>query len=222
MNPNDLDSLLKGMALEHQRLRRQVRWLTLGLALLLVLMVLGEVIRGPRSAREAEPGELKGTRLVLTDAEGRTRAELGLAPDAREPRLMLYHQDGRPWAALAMASPPGAPEGHEEASLVLQDEAGQARVSLGASQRNSGLVLHNPEGQPGLVLYAGADAQGLAISGGTVPRIHLRYNRHDEANLSELIFQDEEQRPQALLRGGRGGVSLELYRPDGEHAFRTP
>ena len=162
------------------------------------------------------------SRLVITDAQGRTRAELGLAPDAQEPQLVFYHPDGRRWAALAVATPPGAPEEHREAALFLHDEAGKARVTLGASGRNSGLVLYDERSIPGLALYVAPDSQGLVISGGDVPRIHLRYNQHDDAQLSELVFRDEQKRTQATLSGGRAGASLELYRPDGERTFQAP
>ncbi|WP_309889208.1 hypothetical protein [Archangium sp.] len=170
----------------------------------------------------ATPSELRVQRLVITDEAGRTRAELGLAPDAQEPQLVLYHPNGQRWAALAMVPPPGAPEGPREAALLLHDEAGKTRVSLGASGRSSGMVLYDPRGIAGLALYMEPDSQGLVISDGEVPRIHLRYNQHDDTPLSELILQDEQKGTQATLRGGRGGASLNLYRPDGERTFQAP
>jgi hypothetical protein len=225
MSTNNTDSLLVSIEREHQRLRQRIRWLTFGLVLTLALLLLGEALRWLRSSREAStaaPGELRATRFVITDKEGRVRAELGLAPDEREPQLVFYHPDGQRWAALAIATPPGAPESYREAGLFLLDETGKTRVSLGASAQDSGLVLYDAEGTPGLSLYAAEDAQGLVISGGNVPRIHLRYNQHDDGQLSELVFQDEQKRTQAVLRGGRGGVSLNFYRADGERTFQAP
>jgi hypothetical protein len=225
MSANDTGSQLGVLEREHQRLHRQVRWLTLGLLLTLALFIVGETFRWQRSSRELRmttPGELRVQRLVITDEAGRTRAELGFAPDAQEPQLVLYHPDGQRWAALAMVPPPGSPEGPREATLLLHDEAGKARVSLGASGRSSGVVLYDPRGTPGLALYVEPDSQGLVISDGTVPRIHLRYNQHDDTPLSEFILRDEQKGTQAVLRGGRGGASLNLYRPDGERTFQAP
>jgi hypothetical protein len=225
MSTNNTDSLLVSIEREHQRLRQRIRWLTFGLVLTLVLLVLGEAFRWLRSSREAStaaPGELRATRLVITDKEGRVRAELGLAPDAQEPQLALYHPDGQRWAALAIAPPPGAPETYREAGLFLQDQAGKTRVALGASEQDTGLVLYNPEGTPSLSLYAEPDSQGLVISGGNAPRIRLRYNQHDDGQLSELVFQDERKRTQAALSGGPAGGSLNFYRPDGESTFQAP
>lgn len=211
---------------ELRRLRRQVRWLMVGLALALALPLLGELFhwRPPPQPppRQDASGELRTRRLVITDAEGRTRAELGLAPDGQEPHLVLSHPDGQRWAALAVASPPGTPPEHREAGLFLSDEAGKVRVSLGAAQRNSGLALYQPEGGYGLALYVDPDSQGLVVFDGQAPRLHLRYNQHDDAQLSELIFQDAQRQRQALLRGGAGGSALELYRTEGERAFRAP
>lgn len=225
MSTNATGPLLGALEREHQHLRRQVRWLMLGLILTLALLLLGEVLRWQRSAREAPmapTSELRIQRLVITDETGRTRAELGLSPDAQEPQLVLYHPDGQRWAALAMTPPPGAPEGPRQAALLLHDEAGKARVSIGASGRSSGMVLYDPRGTPGLALYVEPDSQGLVISDGTVPRLHLRYNQHDDTPLSELTFHDEQKGTQVTLRGGRGGASLKLYRPDGERTFQAP
>lgn len=225
MSTNDSVPHLESIEKEHQRLRRQVRALTLGLSITLALLVVGEASRWLKPSREAHtapPGELRVSRLVITDAQGRARVELGLAPDAREPQLVFYHPDGQRWAALAMATPPGAPGEHQEAALILHDEAGKARVSLGASERNSGLVLYEERGVPNLALYVAAESQGLVISDGDVPRIQLRYNQHDDAQLSELVFQDEQKKTQATLLGGRGGASLEFYQPDGKRTFQAP
>jgi len=84
------------------------------------------------------------------------------------------------------------------------------------------MVLYGPRGTPGLALYVEPDSQGLVISDGRGPRIHLSNNQHDDTPLSELIFHDEQKGTQATLRGGRGGASLNLYRPNGERAFQAP
>lgn len=224
MSTDDANTPLRRMELEHQRLRRQVRWLTIMLVSSLSLLLLAESLRWRKSlgAPGEKPGELRVSRLVIQDDQGQVRGELGISPGAQEPSLAFYHPQGQRWASLAIASPPGAPPEHQSAALTLHDESGKARVSLGASSRDNGLVLYESEGRPGIALYLDTDSQGLVITGGGAPRIHLRYTEHDDARLSELIFRDEQRRTQAALHGGRGGVSLNLYRPDGESVFRVP
>jgi hypothetical protein len=220
-NTNETTPIPEPIYLEQQRLQRQIRWLTFGLAVTLTLLLLGEASRWVSSTQGAA-GEVRARRVILTDEQGRVRAELGLVPGGQEPELVFYHPDGQQWAALAMVSPPGAPEGRSQAALTLRDEAGEARISLGASVQETGLVLYDAEGAPGLALYTSEDAQGLVISGGGAPRVLLRYSHHDEAHLSELVLRDEQKRTLATLRGGSGGASLQLYRPDGEQAFHAP
>ncbi|NPD26450.1 hypothetical protein D7Y27_22180 [Corallococcus sp. AB004] len=223
MDTGDTNTALMRMEAEQQRLRRQVRWLGILLVGSLALLLVGELIRWKSAlgAPGERPSELRVSRLVIQDEQGRVRGELGLVPGAQEPSLAFYHPQGQRWASLAMATPPGAPPAHQSASLTLHDESGKARVLLGASGRDNGLVLYESEGHPALALYLDTDSQGLVIRGSDAPRIQLRYTEHDDARLSELIFRDE-QRTQAALRGGSGGGALNLYRPDGESAFRTP
>ncbi|MBN8471077.1 hypothetical protein JYJ95_31625 [Corallococcus exiguus] len=224
MNTGDTNTALRRMEAEQQRLRLQVRWLSILLVSSLALFLVGEWLRWKSSlgAPVERPGELRVSRLIIQDEQGRVRGELGLMPGAQEPSLALYHQQGQRWASLAMATPPGAPPAHQSASLSLHDESGKARIFLGASGRDNGLVLYEPEGHPGLALYLDTDSQGLVIRGSDAPRIQLRYTEHDDARLSELIFRDGQSRPQAALQGGGGGGALNLYRADGESAFRTP
>ncbi|RKI20353.1 hypothetical protein D7Y15_00830 [Corallococcus sp. AB030] len=224
MDTGDTNTALRRMEAEQQRLRLQVRWLSILLVGSLALFLVGEWLRWKSSlgAPGERPSELRVSRLIIQDEQGRVRGELGLMPGAQEPSLTLYHPQGQRWASLAMATPPGAPPAHQSASLSLLDESGKARIFLGASGRDNGLVLYESEGHPGLALYLDTDSQGLVIRGSDVPRIQLRYTEHDDARLSELIFRDEQSRPQAALQGGGGGGALNLYRPDGESAFRTP
>ena len=206
---------------EQGRLRQQVRALGVGVVLLTLLLIAAGVASW-RGAREAAPGDLRVRRLTLVDEAGRTRAELGFMPDGQEPHLVLSHPDGRPWATLSMAPPPGAPPELRQASLLLQDEVGKAAVSLGASGTRSGVSLHGAQGTLGVALYVEPDAQGLVISDGQVPRIHLENVQDEEASLSRLRLLDEQKREQSVLVGGPGGASFTLSRPDGERAFRAP
>ena len=224
MNTGDTDTALRRMEAEQQRLRRQVRWLSFLLVSSLALLLVAEGLRWKNSlgAPDERPGELRVSRLIIQDEQGRVRGELGLMPSEQEPSLAFYHPQGQRWASLAMTIPPGAPPAHQSASLTLHDESGKARILLGASERDNGLVLYESEGHPGLALYLDTDSQGLVIRGSDAPRIQLRYTEHDDARLSELIFRDEQRRTQAALQGGSGGGALNIYRPDGGSAFRTP
>ncbi|MBN9687737.1 MULTISPECIES: hypothetical protein [unclassified Corallococcus] len=223
MDTGDTHTALRRMEAEQQRLRRQVRGLSILLISSLALLLAGEWLRWKSSsgAHGEKPSELRVSRLIIQDEQGRVRGELGLMPGAQEPSLVFYHPQGQRWASLAVATPPGAPPAHQSASLTLHDESGKARILLGASGRDNGLVLYESEGHPGLALYLDTDSQGLVIRGSDAPRIQLRYTEHDDARLSELIFRDA-QRTQAALQGGSGGGALNIYRPDGESAFRTP
>ncbi|ATB27281.1 hypothetical protein [Melittangium boletus] len=224
MSMHDTGTQIESLEREQQRLRRQVRGLTVGLILLTLLLLVGEAVRwlGPRGLEPTAPGALRVRHLTLVDEAGRTRAELGFMSDGREPQLVLSHPDGRPWATLSVAPPPGAPPEQRQASLLLQDEAGKAGVSLGASSTRSGVVLHGTQGTLGLGLYVEPDSRGLVISDGEVPRIHLQHDQHEEASISRLRFLDEQRREQAALVGGSGGGSFKLYRPEGERAFQAP
>lgn len=213
MSPAEIPSRLEVLEREQQRLRLQVRGL-LGLLLLGAGFGAWRTWGGER--------ELRVARLVLMDGAGRPRAELGLATDSQEPRLVLSHADGRSWATLELASLPGAPPEARQATLALQDETGAIRVGLGASARDSGLVLYTSQGAPALSLYASEEAQGLTVSDGRSPRIHLRYNQHDDAERSELLFWDERQRPRVDVTAGRGGSSLRLEGPEGQRVFSAP
>lgn len=221
MSTNDIGSRLESLEREARRLRQWVRGLAGGV-LLLVLGVLGVEAMRWRGRESAAPAALRVRHLTLVDDEGRTRAELGFPPDGREPHLVLFHPEGRPWATLAMMPPVGAPSEPPQASLLLQDEAGKAAVALGASGSRSGLTLHDAQGALGVGLYVEPDARGLVVSDGESPRIHLQHARDEEVSLSRLRFVDEDRRERAVLQAGPGGVSLQLHRPDGQRAFQAP
>ena len=220
MNTTETPSRLEALEHEQQRLRRQVRWV-LGLAIGWPFLVLGVGFAGLRASGGA-PGELRVSRLVLVDGTGRSRAELELASDSQEPRLVFTHPDGHSWAVLEMAALPGSPQEHRQATFTLHDETGTARVAMGASSQDSGVVLYQSRDAPGLALYNSDESRGLVVSDGRSPRIHLRYSQHDDAELSELLFWDEQKRSQVEVSAGRGGTSMRLQNPDGQRVFSAP
>ncbi|WNG16616.1 hypothetical protein [Cystobacter fuscus] len=220
MSMIETPSRLESLEHEQQRLRRQVRWV-LGLALAGPLLVLGADLALSR-ASGGTPGELRVSRLVLVDGAGRARVELELASDSQEPRLVFTHPDGKPWATLEVAALPGAPKERRQATFTLHDETGVARIGMGASSQDSGVALYQSQGTPGLALYHSQESRGLVVLNSRVPRIHLRYNQHDDSELSELLFWDEQKRVQVDVTAGRGGTSMSLQNPDGQRVFSAP
>lgn len=220
MPTSEPPSMTESLGHEPQRLRRQVRWV-LGLALAWPLIVLGAGFAVSRACGGA-PGELRVSRLVLVDGAGRSRVELELASDSQEPRLVFTHPDGKPWATLAVAALPGAPEERRQATFTLHDEEGVARIGMGASSQDSGMAFYQAQGTPGLALYNSQESRGLVVLNGRVPRIHLRYNQHDDSELTELLFWDEQKRVQVDVTAGRGGTSMRLQNPDGQRVFGAP
>lgn len=220
MSTSEVPSILESPGHEQQRVHRRMRWM-LGVALVWPLLVLGAGLAVWR-ASASSPGELRVRRLVLVDGAGRARGELALVEDSQEPRLVFNHPDGKPWATLAVAALPGAPKEHRQATFTLHDEAGDARIGLGASLQDSGVALYQSRDTPGLALYASQESRGLVVLNERVPRIHLRYDQHDDSELSELLFWDERKKARVEVTAGRGGTSLRLLAPDGQRVFSAP
>ncbi|WNG26163.1 hypothetical protein F0U62_20645 [Cystobacter fuscus] len=93
---------------------------------------------------------------------------------------------------------------------------------MGASSQDSGVALYQSQGTPGLALYHSQESRGLVVLNSRVPRIHLRYNQHDDSERSELLFWDEQKRVQVDVTAGRGGTSMSLQNPDGQRVFGAP
>jgi hypothetical protein len=104
----------------------------------------------------ASPGvvdEVRARRIVVVDAQGETRAHLGVLPEG-SPALALFDAQGRARATLGVL-PDGRP------GLTLADAQGTERAILGATELKTirtGVVERRPKSS--LVLF---DANGTVL-----------------------------------------------------------
>jgi hypothetical protein len=123
-----------------EALERRNRSLLAVLGAMAALVCLGAFAR-----QDAVPDELRARRIVMVDAEGRARAELGLDEEGSA-GLFVRDVEGRPRAIVV----------HDESqsALYLLDEKGTIR--LGSAQYahgGGGYALHGPEAKGAAVLY---------------------------------------------------------------------
>jgi hypothetical protein len=116
--------------------------LVLALTGLNLVLLLGNLMMGPRAVAQDALPVLRGRALEIVDTRGQTRARISIEPETTV--------DGKTYP--------------EAAVLRLTGANGRIRVKLGADDQGSGLLLANDQQAPGIHLLATRDGASLKLA----------------------------------------------------------
>ena len=181
------------------RLERKNRRLTLALVLtgLAAILAVGVGMAAP----VAVPDEVKAHKFTLVDADGKTRAELGLNTGPNGPGLKLFDENGNMRVGLGLL-----PDGP---NLTLRDENGKTRVSLNVTKDSicsSILSLSGENGRTGAALST--DGLLLTDANGKM-RAMLAVGKDGDPALG--IYDARQQSLVRILSGEGGGGMVNVY-----------
>jgi hypothetical protein len=141
-----------------ERVERSVRRYRAALGIVCLLLAVGLLITsgffatGHARAATSAPAQIVARSFVLVDANGRTRAKLGVGTGG--PFLGLYDKAGNMRAGLGIVG--------DAPTLALRDKAGKMRVALAIAGDAPGLVLSDKAGTPRAALGSAASLENKA------------------------------------------------------------
>jgi hypothetical protein len=155
VDPQAVLARLEQLERRSSRLERENRWLKRAAALAGVLV--GAAVLLAAQEQNKPPTAEK---FVLTDAQGRQRAWLGMDKDG--PALRFLDENGRTSAGLSM--------GRDAIPIALYDREGRVQCGLAVERDGISMYTVGADGQRSVGRYAIKNTAGVLIPAGPAPR----------------------------------------------------